>query len=195
MMRFMLAAALVGLAPAVANATCQVVTGSVFLLPDVDSNGSPACTVSTMIDDAPFAAGQCFSVNLSLFGLPAGRGFAGVTHEVAVGVDENATVSPLTLLEPGETGDTLPGSAPTVRHQVLTARSAIGIGFGPFRTVVYSTDVIVVHPQDAALPIVTEQIVISGTDGKGLFKNATGHLTVLGNSIGQSAPVVGQLCF
>ncbi|MCB1895019.1 MAG: hypothetical protein H6945_15535 [Zoogloeaceae bacterium] len=192
-MKFMLAAALVGLAPALANATCQTVTGSVFLVPEVDSAGNPACTVSTMIDDASFAAGQCFSVNLSLFGLPAGRGFAGVTHELAVGVDDNATISPLTLLE---SGDPLPGdTVPMVRNQVLTARSAIGIGFGPFRTVVYSSDVIVVRPQGAAAPIVTEQIVISGTDGKGLFRNASGHFAVLGNSIGQSAPVVGQLCF
>ena len=41
---------------------------------------------------------------------------------------------------------------------------------------------------------VTEQIVIRDTDKKGAYANVTGHLTVLGNSIDQNAPVVGQIC-
>jgi len=183
-MKRMLATALVGLAPTVvAHAACQNVTGSVLLVPD------GACQVQTQITGAAFDTSQCFSVSLSLFGLPAGRGYAGVTSEVAVDEDANVSLTPLTLLE----GDP---ASPAVRNQVLTARSAIAVGSGLFKTTLYSTDVIVIRPQGpGGVPVVTEQIVLSGTDGKGLFRNTTGNLTVLGNSIGQSAPVVGQLCF
>lgn len=41
---------------------------------------------------------------------------------------------------------------------------------------------------------VTEQIVITGTDGQGSWANVSGHLTVAGNSIGQPAPLIGRIC-
>ena len=40
----------------------------------------------------------------------------------------------------------------------------------------------------------TEQITITHTSDQGPLRGATGTMTVLGNSIGQSAPVVGELC-
>ncbi|MCB1957206.1 MAG: hypothetical protein KDG55_16120 [Rhodocyclaceae bacterium] len=182
-MKRMLATVLVGLAPTVvAHAACQNVTGSVLLVPD------GACQVQTQITDAAFDTSQCFSVTLSIFGLPIGRGYAGVTNEVAVDEDLNLSVTPLNLIEGGAT--------PTVRNQIQTARSAIVVGSGLFKTTLYSTDVVVIRPQGpGGAPVVTEQVVLSGTDGKGLFRNTTGSLVVLGNSIGQSAPVAGQLCF
>lgn len=68
---------------------------------------------------------------------------------------------------------------------VLTARSTFSIG----GTRIYAAEVIV---QSGA--VVTEQSVITGTDGRGLFKNASGYFHILGNSIGQPAQVYGQLC-
>ena len=42
---------------------------------------------------------------------------------------------------------------------------------------------------------VTEQIVIRDTNRKGAYASVTGHLAVLGNSIGQNAAVAGQLIY
>jgi len=41
---------------------------------------------------------------------------------------------------------------------------------------------------------VTEQILISGSDGKGAYAKVTGNLVVLGSSIGTPASVTGKLC-
>ncbi len=184
-MKSYLAIALLGLAPCLAQADCSPVSGSVQLAAD------PQCQVADHFPTTYFP-GQCFTVSLSIFGLPPGRGFAGVSIEPTLGGDGHVTTTPLAIPE---------DAAPSVPRQLVqTARSAIAVGWGPFRTTLYSSDVTVVRPSfDAAGgigadSIVTEQIVITGTDGKGLFANTTGHLVVLGNSIGQSARVVGELC-
>ncbi|HRH80473.1 MAG TPA: hypothetical protein PLW81_05455 [Thiobacillaceae bacterium] len=70
-------------------------------------------------------------------------------------------------------------------RQVLTARSTFSLA----GTRVYTAEVLV---QSGGF--VTEQSIITGTDGRGLFRNVTGGFTVLGNSIGQPAQVRGQLC-
>jgi hypothetical protein len=60
--------------------------------------------------------------------------------------------------------------------------------------------VIIVQPifdvagQVTGAKAVTEQIIITGTDGQGAFANATGHLSVVGDSRGQSARVLGEIC-
>jgi hypothetical protein len=41
---------------------------------------------------------------------------------------------------------------------------------------------------------VTEQSVITGTNGQGLLRNATGGFAVLGDSREQPAQVRGQIC-
>ena len=73
-----------------------------------------------------------------------------------------------------------------------TARSAITLGSGSRRTTLYSSDVTVIQPDFSSGQLepaaVTEQIIITGTDGQGSWANVTGHLTVAGNSIGQPAP-------
>lgn len=41
---------------------------------------------------------------------------------------------------------------------------------------------------------VTEQLMITGSDGKGAYAKVTGNLTIAGNSIGAQAPLTGRLC-
>lgn len=183
-MKTRLAATLLGLAPVLAHAACLPVSGTVQLTPD------PACQVQAQVPGVYFT-GQCFSVTLSMLGIPTGRGYAGVSSEAVAGADGQVTVTPVVIPEDSDT------SVP--RQIVQTARSAIGVGWGPFRTVLYSSDVTVIRPSfspagEVIGDVVTEQILITGTDGRGLFANTTGHLVVLGNSIGQSARVVGELC-
>lgn len=70
-------------------------------------------------------------------------------------------------------------------RQVLTARSTFSLA----GTRVYTAEVLVQSGD-----FVTEQSIITGTDGRGLFRNVTGGFTVSGNSLGQPAQVRGQLC-
>ena len=179
-----LASALIACSPLLANAGCLNVVGSVELTPDRD------CTVSSMVPGVVFTE-ECFSVSMSLFGLPLGTGFAGITSETLIDGNGVPGVTPGIIPQDGQ---------PTVARQIVhTARSAISIGSGAFRTTLFSSDVLVMKPKISATgqiepDVVTEQIIITGTDGQGLFANATGHLVVLGNSIGQRARVRGEIC-
>ncbi|MCB1888374.1 MAG: hypothetical protein KDH20_12270 [Rhodocyclaceae bacterium] len=178
------AAALLGLAPCLAQADCFPISGTVQLTPDAQ------CQVASHFPTTAFT-GECFSVTMSMLGIPTGRGHAGVTVEPALGSDGNVTTTPVVIPE---------DDAPVPRQIVQTARSAIGVGWGPFRTTLYSSDVMVIRPSFdasgavAADSFISEQIVITGTDGRGLFANTTGHMVVIGNSFSQPARVVGELC-
>lgn len=178
--------ALLAGAPLLAGARCLPVAGTVQLAPD------PSCAIISQMPGPSFT-GECYSVRLSLLGLPEATGAAGVTREFVadpLGVPKGQT--PLVIPED------VPPNPP--RQLIQTARSAIAIGSGRFRTTLFSSDVIVVGKPVFAPTgqlvsgIVTEQIVITGTDGQGLFAGATGHLAVLGNSIGESARVGGEIC-
>lgn len=158
-----------------ATATCVSVTGSVKLMPD------QACNIASTVSGPNFT-GECFSVQLSLFGFPVGNGYAGLTLEPIVSAAGNAATP---AFIPSDT-------SPSPRQVIQTARSAVTLGLLPSRrTMLYTSDVIVIQPDTGA---VTEQILITGTDGRGAYANATGHLTVIGNSIGQFAPVMGNMC-
>ena len=174
--------------PSTAGAACFPVVGSVTLTSD------PACTVAGHIPapGTPGAwvyTGQCFSVRLSVLGFPLGNGYAGVTAEPILGADNTATMTPAVIPVDGQ---------PLPRQIVQTARSAITLGSGSRRTTLYSSDVTVIQPDFSSGQLepaaVTEQIIITGTDGQGSWANVTGHLTVAGNSIGQPAPLMGKIC-
>jgi hypothetical protein len=132
--------------------------------------------------NGPQFTGECFSVQLSLFGLPVGNGYAGLRREPILSAAGNAATP---AFIPND-------NSQSPRQVIQTARSAVSLGLLPARrTTLYTSDVIVIQPTTGA---VTEQIVITGTDGRGAYANATGHLTVIGSSIGQSAPVMGSIC-
>ena len=170
--------------PAFADAAaCYPVAGTVRLMPDA------TCAVQSYVSGAIFD-GQCFSVNLSLLGFPNGSGFAGTTTEPLVGANGVPTLSPAVIPVDGQQ---------VPRQIVQTARTAVMLGAGKHRTTLYTTDVIVFQPQFSATgqvtpAVTTEQILIAGTDGKGTYAGAKGHLIVLGNSIGVPAPVTGKIC-
>jgi len=185
------AATLIGLATSAVHADCLPVTGQVQLTPETN------CTNAvSMVPGVPQDASQCFAVTLSMLGLPVGRGYAAVTDELMFDTNGMPAQTPLVMPE----DYLLPGApAPLPRQIVQTARSAIAMGRGGLRTVLYSGDITVIRPRfgpdgSPAEPVVTEQIVITGTNEQGLLAGATGHLVVLGNSIGQDARVVGELC-
>ncbi len=180
-MKLLAAAALIGLAPLAVHADCLPVSGTVKLTVD----GS--CQVKNSYSSSNVAfTDECYAVTLSILGIPTGYGYAGVTKTTVLG-EGGVTETPAVLAD---------DASPAV---VETARSAIGVGWGLFRTVLYSSDVVVARPTlgpggELVNGVVTEQIVITGTNGRGLFANTTGHLVVLGNSIGRNAQVVGELC-
>ena len=172
------------LASGVAGAACVPVIGSVKLQPLASCNGLAP------VGDVPFL-GQCFSVQLSLLGFPVATGYAGPTSEPIIGATGVPTVMPAVI--------PVSASLPVPRQSIQTARSVVYIGTGKHRTALYSNDVIVAQVKLAAdgsmsTGAVTEQILISGSDGKGAYAKVTGHLNVLGNSIGTSASVTGKLC-
>lgn len=171
-----------GILPATAGAGCLPVVGSVTLTPDT------ACNIAAHVP-GPQYVGQCFSVKLSVLGFPTGYGYAGVTSEPIVGADNAATATPAFIPVDGQ---------PLPRQIIQTARSAIALGTGSRRTMLYSSDVTIIKPDlSSGQPVpeaVTEQIVITGTDGQGYWAGVTGHLVVAGNSIGQPAPLMGQIC-
>ena len=90
------------------------------------------------------------------------------------------------------------GTQAVPRQVIQTARTVVTLGQRGRATTLYTDDVIVMQMVPTAAGLVpgavTEQIVIRDTDKKGAYANVTGHLTVLGNSIDQNAPVVGQIC-
>jgi len=169
-----------GILPATAGAGCLPVVGSVTLTPD------NACTIAAHVP-GPQYIGQCFSVKLSVLGFPTGYGYAGVTSEPVFGADHAATVTPAYVPVDGQ---------PAQPRQIIqTARSAIALGTGSRRTILYSSDVTIIKPDvPVERTVVTEQIIITGTDGQGYWADVTGNLVVTGYSIGQPAPVVGQIC-
>lgn len=183
---------LLTIASSLAGAACVPVVGTVRLTPDF------ACTINQpgVAEGAAaglFSAqlGECFSVRLNLAGFPVATGYAGLTSEYlagAAGVTKTPAAIPEGALDPRP------------RQIVQTARSAVTLGSGSRKTTLYSTDVIVTQPLLSptgtlvGAKAVTEQLVISGTNHKGAYANVTGVLNVLGNSIGQAAPVVGQIC-
>ncbi len=183
---------LLTIASSLAGAACVPVVGTVRLTPDF------ACTISKPEVAQDTAAGlftgqlgECFSVKLNLAGFPAATGYAGLTSEYLVGA-AGMTKTPAAIPEGA--------FQPQPRQIVQTARSAITLGSGSRKTTLYSTDVIVTQPVLSPTGAVvgakamTEQLVISGTDHKGSYANVTGALHVIGNSVGQAAPVVGQIC-
>lgn len=176
----------VGMVAGTAGAACNQVAGTVRLLPDA------SCHIAAQVP-GPTYIGSCFSVQLSLIGLPAASGYAGVTAEPLLGANAVATVSPAVL--PSDFSSAVP------RQLIQTARSAIVIGKGSNQTTLYTNDVIVIQPTfdtttgQMGLPAaVSEQIIITGSDNKGAYSKVTGNLTIAGNSIGQTVPVLGKLC-
>jgi hypothetical protein len=172
------------LAPGLATAaTCHSVAGFVRLTPDA------ACTIqSAFPSPSPyFDPQQCYRVSLRLTGYPPGTGYAGVSVEPVSGLLSQTPI--------GSTPVFVPRSE-TRAQEVLTARSVIAIGSGAARTQIYTSDIIVVAATlPAFAPVaVTEQILVTGTDGAGNWAGASGYLAVLGSSIGRDAPVRGQLC-
>jgi hypothetical protein len=151
-----------------ASAACLPILGTVQLTPD------PACTVQSITGMQGFAflPGQCFSATLKLGGLIPASGHAGVTME---GMHS--------LIAGG--GDAASPVVTQQSRQVMTARSTFVLG----GTRLYAAELII----DSGA-IVTEQSIITGTDGRGIFRNASGGFTVIGNSIGQPATVRGELC-
>lgn len=178
-----LASVLIGAVPAFASAACVPVVGTVKLQPDA------SCAINALGSQVPAYQNQCFSVALSLLGFPAANGYAGVTAEPLAGL-AGTTATPAAVINPATQ---LP------RQSIQTARSAVYIGSGAYRTTLYTNDVIVAQVSykpdgSSVLGAVTEQILITGTDGKGAYSKVTGNLTVLGNSIGTQANVTGKLC-
>lgn len=172
------------LAAGTAGAACVQVAGTVKLVPDT------SCQIATKVV-GPTYVGTCFSVNLALVGLPAASGYAGVTSEALVGATGVGTASPAVI--PSDANPMLP------RQIVQTARSALTLGKGAAQTTLYSSDVVVIQPSYDATgqmtpAAVSEQIVITGSDNKGAYAKVSGNLTVIGNSIGQTVPVLGKLC-
>lgn len=172
--------ALAAAAP-LASAGCLPVIGTVILTPELPGT----CTVQAMqvggqwpglnfLGNYDPSNPVCFTSKLKLVGLPAINGHSGVTSEL------------MGSLLPGGGAAASPAGVQDNRA-ILTARSTFALGGTRF----YAAEVIIDtgHGQ-----MVTEQSVITSTDGKGLFKNATGGFTILGNSIGETARVQGQLC-
>lgn len=170
------------LAAGMAAGACLPVAGTVKLQRD------RSCNVMARIS-GPIFTGECFSVQLSLLGFPQATGFAGLTSEALLGANGVAT-----------TPAVIPDTATQLPRQIVqTARSVVAMGSGSRRTTLYSSDVILMQPVIGAggqvsLGAVTEQILITGSDGQGAYAKVTGYLSVVGNSIGESAPVAGKLC-
>lgn len=153
----------------IAYAGCLPIAGTVQLTPEPPGT----CTVAAYYQPDPgFVRGDfCYTVTLKLGGLSSAYGHAGVTSELmtsAVTGDEAA--SPVTA----QNG-----------RDILTARSTFTLAGTRF----YAAEVII-----ESGGFVTEQSIITGTDGRGLLRNADGGFAILGNSIGQPAPVRGQIC-
>lgn len=152
-----------------AQAGCLPVFGTVQL-----SQEAPGvCTVATIpgMEGQPFI-GECYALTLKLAGFAKSYGHSGITSE------------PMASLIPGGGVAMSPATGQDGRN-VLTARSTFSLGGTRF----HAAEIIVDSNGK-----VTEQSIITGTDGQGLFKNASGVLTILGNSVGQPALVHGEIC-
>jgi hypothetical protein len=150
-----------------ATAGCLPVIGTVQLTEEATCQVANLYPAGTPFVGAP----SCYQVTLKLGGLLPAYGHAGVASE--------AVQSQL------PEGGVAASPAAVQGRGLLTARSTFSLGGTRF----YAAEVIV-----DSNGFITEQSVITGTDGRGLFKNASGGFTVLGNSIGETAQVRGQIC-
>ncbi len=183
--------------PALASAApnCLPIAGTVRLTPETD-----ACTtIAGMMPGVPFDTTQCFKVSLKLAGFIPALGYAGVTHEPLTGALLPPSLDPQTnqpvyasIASPAYVGLEYPP-----RQAVQTARSTFRLGGTQF----YAAEVIVsqlkwVDGDPVPQPLrVTEQSVITGNNGQGLFRGyTTGGINILGNSINQDAQVRGEVC-
>lgn len=184
------AVALLGGAAAIAAAdqpaeTCEKLSGFVRLEVDL------SCAIKDIYPGPRYlgAPGTCFT--LSVFGQPPfeeARGVAGLTSEIALspltppsGV---AALTPLMLVELGVPWTPTELNVPESRR-FFTARSVIFGADG--KSKVFTADAGVSGAAGAL-----EQLVI--TRGEGMFANATGHVSVVGNAVGGYVPFTGQLC-
>ncbi len=154
-------------ASSIAAADCMPIMGNIKLTPDA------ACSVASFpgLQGQPFV-GECYKFTLKLAGVLPVYGYSGVTSEALTGMYAGGTTaSPASVQE---------------NRTLLTARSTLAMA----GTRLYAAEVIISSTGD----LVTEQSVITGTDGKGQFKNASGGFAILGNSVGQTAQVVGKIC-
>jgi hypothetical protein len=149
-------------------AGCFPISGTVQLTPEPPGT----CTVATQYTANPGFIGDCYTFTLKLGGLLPSYGHAGVTSEL------------MSSLVPSGGAAASPAQVQGDRN-VLTARSTFTLAGTRF----YAAEIIV-----DSNGFVTEQSVITGTDGKGLLRNASGGFTILGNSIGQPAQVRGEIC-
>lgn len=160
--------ALAGSSP-LAQAGCLPVLGTVQL-----SQEQPGtCTVAMIpgMEGLPFI-GECYATTLKVAGFIKSQGYSGVTAEPMASLLPNGGVAMTPMA--GQGG-----------RQILTARSTFSMAGTRF----YAAEIIINSDGQ-----VTEQSIITGTDGKGLFKNATGVMTIIGNSLGQPAQVRGKIC-
>lgn len=180
---------------AVAGNYCLPVVGTVKLIPETSpictiGNGSYPVSVSFLGNYVPNNPG-CFTTYLKLFGFNTSTGYSGVTSELLIGSVQAQTP----VYVPAD------GNPSMQRQQILTARSRIsvnGTNTGNGNTEIYTAEVIVIQPGNISTSPpkrVTEQSVITGTNGKGLFNGVTGGFVITGNSIGQEAPIQGEFCF
>jgi hypothetical protein len=170
-----------------ASAGCLPILGTVKLTPEQPGT----CTVGTFpgMQGQPFLGNNydpqhpenstpgCFTAVLKLGGLLPAYGYSGVTSEKMTNV--------LPPFFPQSGSEAFSPASVQGDRTVLTARSTFSLA----GTRLYAAEVII----DSG-DMVTEQSVITGTDGKGLFKNATGGFVILGNSIGETAQVRGEIC-
>jgi hypothetical protein len=155
---------------------CRKLRGKLILIPEA----AGTCTISQTVtgptyvgNPDPYGNPSCFSFTIR--GTMRGTGFAGLTSEP---MQFGATASPAVMAE-------WPVPAAALTRQVLTARAVINLKGGQ----VFTRDVIMI---DLASGTTTEQLIATGGTGK--WKDATGYAHVLGSSIGQEVPIVGQFC-
>lgn len=180
---------LLSIGATLANAACVPVIGTARMMPDT------TCSIRSVAQPgvpAESFQSECFSSQLSLAGFPTATGFSGNTSELLVSLANNApaTMSPVVLPSP---------TSQLPHHMIQTARSSMVLGVGARATRIYTNDVVIIQPtitsEGKVVPkVMTEQITIAGTDGKGAFANVTGYLHLMGTSVGALSAVAGQIC-
>ena len=182
-LKFLVLVALPGLATAGA---CLPVVGTVKLVPESTCMISGKYPTLFFLGTVDSSQPWCFTTTLKLLGFGTSTGYSGVTSEPLRDVNGGVISTPAHV--PVDDG-----VAP--RQQVLTARSWLPINLTN-GTVISTAEVIIIQPDsNPTLPPkrVTEQSVITSATG-GLLHNATGGFVITGNSIGQEAPIKGELC-
>lgn len=151
----------------ISNAGCLPILGTVQLSEDAD------CKVQSFYPGLSFiGAPNCYKDVLKIGGLLPAYGYSGVTTELMTSVVNGAAYSPA-VVQGGRV--------------VMTARSTFSLG----GTQIHAAEIIT---QSNPGNVVTEQSIITGTDGNGLFKNATGYFMIKGDSTQGTAQVTGQIC-